>query len=317
MRKITILILILAFSTTSFSQIDTTKVSFVAYWSVGDSYDFKVTKIKQQWKEGALTKDESQSYVANFTVIDSTDSSYTISWKYENNLNNAYNIPEELLHRFSKYKLTEIKYKTTELGDLVEILNWQEVSQMMTSMFDDIIEILGENDKSKGDVFATILQPLKDIYSSKEGIEQLVLKELQYFHFPMGLEYDITAPLFYDEELPNMFGGKPIKAKAVLKFEDVDFEENFCVLKQEMILDPKDTKDILKQVFKQMNIADKDFNKAFKTAVFQIEDHNVYEYYYNPGIPHRIETLRETTININNDKGKRIDKTLIELIYTE
>ncbi len=317
MSKILSLVIILLISTNLFSQIDTTKVTFVSYWSIGDSYDFKVSKIKQQWKQGKLTKDKKQDYIANFSVIDSTENSYTIKWSYENDLENAYKIPEKLLERFSKYKITEIKYKTSEVGDLIEILNWKEVSETMNSMFDDIIEVLGDKDEKKKEALKTTMQPFKQIYSSKQGVEQLVLKELQYFHFPMGLEYDITKPLLYDKELPNMFGGKPIKAKAKLYFENVDFEESFCVVKQEMSLDPNDTKEILNQVFKQMKLGDKRMKKAFKTAVFKIEDRNVYEYYFNPGIPHRIETVRETIINIDKEKGKRIDKTIIELIYNK
>lgn len=317
MKKIFSLITILTITTNLFSQIDTTKIAFVSYWSIGDSYDFKVTKINQQWKEGKLTKDQKQEYIANFTVIDSTENSYTINWSYENDLGSTYNIPEKLLDKFSKYKLTTIKYKTSEVGDLLEILNWKEVGEIMNNMFDDIIEVLGKNDKKKQDVLKTAMQPFKQIYSSKQGVEQLVLKELQYFHFPMGLEYDITEPLFYEEELPNMFGGKPIKAKAKLYFENVDFEESFCVITQEMSLDPNDTKEMLKQVFEQMKLGDTGMEEALKTAIFQIEDKNVYEYYFNPGIPHRIETIRESIIDIDKEKGKRIDKTVIELIYNE
>lgn len=133
----------------------------------------------------------------------------------------------------------------------------------------------------------------------------------------MGLEYDITEPLVYDEELPNMFGGKPIKAKAKLYFENVNFEDDFCVVRQEMNLDPNDTKEMLRQLFKQMNLDDKGAEEALKTAIFEIKDRNVYEYYFYPGIPHKIETMRETIIDINNEKGKRIDKIIIELIYNE
>ncbi len=133
----------------------------------------------------------------------------------------------------------------------------------------------------------------------------------------MGVEFDITEPMFYDEELPNMFGGKPIKAKAKLYFENVDFNKSFCTVKQEMSLDPHDTKEILKQVFKKMNLDDKGMKKALKTSVFKINDRNTYEYYYNPGIPHKIEAIRESIFDINKEKGKRIDKTIIELIYNE
>ncbi|MDH7448186.1 hypothetical protein [Aquimarina sp. 2201CG14-23] len=317
MKKILCLTIILTISTNLFSQIDSTKVAFVSYWSIGDSYNFKVSKIKQQWKEGKLTKDQKQDYIANFTVIDSTENSYIIKWSYENDLGNTYKIPENLLDKLSKYKITEIKYKTSEVGDLIEILNWKEVGETMSSMFDDIVNVLGDKDEKEKDALKTAMQPFKQIYSSKQGVEQLVLKELQYFHFPMGLEYDITEPLLYDEELPNMFGGNPIKAKAKLYFESVDFEKGFCVVKQEMSLDPNDTKEILKQAFKKMKLDDKGIKKALKTAVFEINDKNTFEYYYNPGVPYRIETIRESIINIDKEKGKRIDKTIIELIYND
>jgi len=317
MKKYLGLFILIIFTIPMFSQIDTTSVAFVAYWSVGDSYDFKVSKVKQQWKEGELTKDELQTYVANFTVIDSTETSYTINWSYENDLGSTYNIPKELVDKFSKYKLTNIVYQTSELGDFLEILNWKEIAAMTNNLFDDIIEVLGENDEKKKEALSKAMDPLRQIYSSQQGVEQLVMKEIQSFHFPMGLEFDITEPLVYEEELPNMFGGKPIKANAKLYFENVDFEEGFCTIKQEMALDPEDTKKMLENLFVQMKLDDKGMKKALKSAVFEIEDRNTFDYYYYPGIPHRIETIRESVIVINDENGKGIDKMTIELIYND
>lgn len=313
MIRVLSIVFLFGISLTCFSQTDTTKVAFVSYWSIGDSYNFNISKIKQQYREGKLTTDQKQDYIANFKVIDSTATSYTITWSYENDLE-TYNIPEALLSKFSKYRITEIKYKTSEVGAFLEILNWKEVGDKMNSLFDEIVDLMGEKDQEKQAKIKSALLPFKNIYSSKQGVEQLVLKELQYFHLPMGLEYDITEPLYYDEELPNMFGGKPIKAKASLTFENVDFEENYCVIKQELSLDPEDTKQVLKEAFTQMKLGNKELTKLLKDAVLQIEDKNIYEYYYNPGIPKRIEAVRETTMNIKDEKAKRIDKTTIELI---
>ena len=36
----------LAITNSLFSQIDSTKVPFISYWSIGDSYDFKISKIE-------------------------------------------------------------------------------------------------------------------------------------------------------------------------------------------------------------------------------------------------------------------------------
>lgn len=315
MKRILPLLSLLFFTSILCAQIDTTKIAFVAYWSVGDSYDFKVSKSKQQWEEGELTEDREQSYIANFTVIDSTDTSYTVSWSYENDLGSTYEIPEELIEKFSKYEITEIRYKTSELGEFLEILNWEEVGETMNNMFEDIVEVLGGSDENKKKELMAAFRPFKQIYSSKQGIEELVIKELRYFHFPMGLEYDITQPILYEDEISNMFGGKPIKADAKIYFENVDFEESFCVVRQEMSLNKDDTRAMLSQAFSKMNLDDKEMEEAFKTADIQINDNNSYEYYYDPGIPHRIETTREFLLEIGLEKGKRIDKTIIELIY--
>lgn len=311
------LTLMLFVSTCLFGQSDTTKVPFVAYWSVGDVYNFKITKINQQWKAEKLMTDQKQEYTAKFTVLDSTDTSYTISWIYENDLGSTYEIPEKLMSRFAKYKLTEIKYKTSEVGEFLEILNWKEVSEMMNNMFDDVVEVIGDGDKNRTSKLEKALEPIKKVYSSKQGIEQIILKELNYIHFPMGVQFDITEPFTYEEELPNMFGGAPIKANSKITFESVDFDEGFCVMKQEMTLDPENTKSLLMEMFSKMKLNEKELKEAFKTAVVSITDNNRFEYYYNPGIPHRIETERMSVVNVNNDNGRRLDKTIIELLYNE
>lgn len=316
MRKQYLFLLSLLFTTVIFSQADTTKISFVAYWSVGDSYDFNVTKSTQQWKKNELTKDQKQNYKANFTVIDSTADSYTIKWSFENKMAESLAIPNEFKQELTEFSNIEVIYKTSELGDFLEIVNWEEISGVMTSTFDKILNLSSKDDDSK-EMLNRILQPIKQIYSSKEGIESLVLKEIQYFHFPMGLEYDITVPIEYEEEIPNMFGGKPIKANGIVHFEDVDIDGGFCVVKQELSLDPKDTSKMLQTIFKTMKLNNKELKNAFKNSNITITDTNIYEYYFYPGIPHRIETTRESIININNEDGKRIEKIIIELIYNE
>lgn len=316
MKSIFILFIFLT-SILGFSQTDSTKVAFVSYWSVGDSYDFKISKITKKWDKDNQEKEDREEYVANFTVIDSTDDSYTIRWKYENELKNAYQIPDELTEKFSKYSVTEIIYKTSEVGDFVEVVNWKEISKSMNGMFNDMISVLGQKDKKLKKFLEERFEPMKEMYSSKEGIEGLVLKELQYFHYPMGVEFDYSEPLLYDDEIPNLLGGGLIKAKGKLTISSVDHEEGFCIMKQELNLDPEDTKKLILDVFKTLKIEGEEADKMLKTAVFTINDNNVFEYYFYPGIPHRIETLREMNVDINDTKMKRTDQVIIELLYNE
>jgi len=318
MKNILSVLILFIITTTIHAQIDSTEVSFVSYWSIGDSYDFKISKIVESWEEGKLTKNSENTYIANFTVIDSTETSYTIKWIRENNLKDNFNVPIDLLGKFSKFASLEVNYTTSEVGDIIEVLNWKEISDVMNELFDEITVILGEEgNQEQKERLKTSLQPLRDAYSSKDGVETNVLKELQYFHYPMGLVYNISEPIYYDDELLNLLGGKPIKAKGKISFENVDHDNGFCVMVEELKIDEKDTKQILKEVFKKMGFKDKKLKKALKEAVFNIEEKNVYEYYFNPGVPHKIEAKREVDFNINNDKGRRVEITRIELLYED
>lgn len=294
-------------------QIDTTTVPFVAYWGKGDSYNFKVTKIKERWKGGEQTKYDSSSYVVNFLVMDSTATSYTIKWSYETQLTQL-NIPTELLEKFAKYNMTEVIYRTSELGEFLAIENWEAISEMMTGLLTDMVEVLAADKGVDKTILEKSMQSIISIYSSQQGIEQLVFNELQYFHFPFGLEYTVDEPILYEEQLPNMFGGAPIRGDAKIYFESVDYEQAFCVLVQEMKLNPDDTKAIILNFFKSMNLDDAKMEKAMETAQFDIIDKNRYEYFYYPGVPYKIETRRESIIDIEAEKGRRVDMTRIELV---
>lgn len=295
---------------------DTTGIPFVAYWEKGDSYDFLVTKIKKQWKEGALTKNDSVSYRANFLVLDSTETNYKIKWTYETNFSDL-SIPSQLIPNLEKYKTTEVIYWTDELGAFEEIENWRDISRQMNSMLDEIIPHIAAadfQDESAAEAFKQMTATLKSIYNSEEAVERLVLKELQAFHFPMGVEFSVTEPIVYEDELPNMLGGEPIKADGKIWVESVDEEEGFCILAQQLKVNEADAKNMLMELFNQIGIEKSEVGKAFTTSAFDITDNNRYEYFYYPCVPYKIETRRNVIMNINNEDGLREDILRIELL---
>lgn len=308
-----LLLLSFFFVSITLSQENKEAIPFVAYWAKGDSYDFRVTKIKQKIKRGVIEKNDSSSYKVNFQVIDSTEKNYKIKWSYETDLKKL-NIPAKFLGAFSKYKKTDVVYTTDELGAFIAIENWKEIATMMQNLFADAIEVVDDSSAIDKDEFSQAMKPLLKIYNSKEGIEQLVFKELQYFHRFFGLEYPIGKKIQYEEELPNMFGGKAIKGDAQIYIDSINLEKNYCALVQEMKLNPKDTKNVITTLFKKMKMNNKEVNEALKSAQFDIVDFNKYEYDYILGVPIKIEANRQSLIQIASEEGIGIDKTIIELI---
>ncbi len=317
MKKNVLIIFLILSVFNAISQEDTTKIAFVAYWSIGDSYDFRITKVKKSWKGDELVKSNDDTYIANFMVMDSTESSYTIKWSFKKNLGSSYQIPEDVVKKLSKYELTEVIYKTDELGTFIEVVNWKELSMAMKSMLDDILLVYKEKEGTDLKPIIQSMQPIIDVYSSKEGIEELVLKELQLMHIPMGGEFDILEPILYEEEIPNLFGGEPITGDGKLYFENVDFESGFCIMKQESDMDPDKAMETMKVALKKMGFDDETLKETLADSKFDIKDRNTYEYYYNPGVPHKIVTNREIIFNIGADKRRKVEKYIVELIYSD
>jgi len=178
MKKIALLLALTAVATGLFCQVDTTSVSYVAYWSTGDSYDFRVHKTSMQWVGDSLTKNDISEYTANFEVVDSTDTSYTVVWTFSNELINTWDIPDELLEELSKYSVTEVVYTTTELGEFNGIENWKELGEMMRSMFSDVFRVISKDSGEEYEKLMQTARPIIDMYSSKEGVEQMAFPEL-------------------------------------------------------------------------------------------------------------------------------------------
>jgi len=312
MKRITLILSLLAIGLFSYGQVDTTVVPFVAYWSPGDSHDFRVTKIKQRIQDGEMTKDDTTSYVANFNVMDSTANSYTISWTFQPDLS-EFDIPKELTGTLKSYKKSEVIYTTTELGEFVEIENWEEVGSRFNEVISKLKDKLKDSDADSKKIEKAIA-PLLKIYSSKQGIEQVVYTELQFFHFLFGLEYNVDKPIYYKEQYPNMFGGKPLKADAKLYVDEVDFENFYCKMVQEADINPDDVKKMINLVFKKMGLNDKEVKKMLKTATMDISDRNVYEFTYFPGVPNYIETTRKIEFDLGGSEDRKLNRTIIERI---
>lgn len=319
MRNLIFILLATFFTPFLYAQNDST-ISFIAYWNKGDTKNYRITKKQIQTRNSEETKNQNTTYNIKCTVTDSTSDSYTIEWQYENTMLSNIEISEEFNSVIEKYKIIKIIYTTDELGSFKDIVNWKEIRDLMLALFDKLPEMV--SDKSKD--FSKVLKPFKEIYSSKEGISSLILKEVQVFHYPMGLEFNIKDTLSYEELLPNMFGGDPIKGNGKFYFQTIDRENNSCTFLNKLELDTTDSKRVVVDLMNSI-LANKKYNSKaekekeieelnaeFSKMSIDVTDNNTFTYRYYPGWPVNIHTKRTSKITSKDSVGYRIDEIIIE-----
>ena len=319
MKNFTIKTLFLAFLLTvtakNYSQtkteIDTTKIPFIAYWVKGDSYKFKMVKSIEKIKNEKSIRNDSIVYDAFFKVLDSTSTSYKISWKYKCDILYSLNLPEKL--KKDKKSITEIEviYSTDENGSGVTIENWKTISDIYIKIINDVKNDLTSEEEK---IYSSVLNPIINAISKQEGVEEYCTKELKLFHFPFGVEFDPEEELTYDQIIPSPYSKEGLKAKTRVYFEDHNYKDSHCTFYSELNIDPEDSKKMLTSLLKNMGLNDSDLKKDLKKSKYEINDFNGYDYIYNPGVPMYIINKRSVVINLKDQNDTRIDTIQIEFV---
>ena len=308
-----VILVINLFSEPAMAQADTLYFPFVAYWSAGDVYEFRVEKINNQWKNGEHTKMDTTSYDVRFEVLDSTETSYRIQWNYEMDLGGM-SLPQKMARKILDDAELEVIYKTNELGEFLEVENWEEIAEHMKEFYDKVISIVSFSNGMDKDSVAMALIPKTQMFESQAGVEQGFLKELQYFHFPMGIEFDSESVLQYEDELPSLVGSGSIRADCRIRVDSFDIEQDYVVLSHEMQLYQEDTKEMLAALFEKMNILDQTkLNSLVEESIYQINDENSYAFYYFPGIPHHIHTRRSLKFYYEEEQIESLEEIIIKM----
>jgi len=294
-------------------QIERRSVPIVAYWQKGDFMEYSVTKVKRQFRNDSLVQNDTTIMFAGLTVIDSTADSYTLRWSvYEDNLVDFISSDQGSGDLISDGTL-DVIYKTSEAGAFMEITNWKQVSEILIQSSRELIRSMMSEKEPDTAKFNQIIEPVLAMYGSRQGIEQLAFPELQLLHFAFGTEMMVDDTIHYNDQLPNMFGGEPIRASGSLYFSEVDFNKNYCALEQTSFMNPDDTKKMVVDFLSRMNLSTELFEQFLTEAIMDIHSINKYKYMYDPGIPLYIETLRSGDFSVAGVVAKTYESIIIEL----
>jgi hypothetical protein len=308
------------------AQADST-ISFIAFWEKGDSRSYSITKKQEQFTNGVQTKNSVNAYEALLQVKDATDKAYRLEWIGTSMLQSNLELPTAAQGALSKagkkHKDLQILYKTDAYGSYQGIENWKEISRMMNDLFTDMSR---QGSKAEQKNMNAVLKSVRDAMSSKEGIEQLILQELQYLHWPMGMALVLGDTLHYEDALPNLIGGGTIKAQGKVYIQNVDAARGRCTLVNTLAIDPDEMQKNISSMIQKMasnvkyaSAAEKEqqlekIRETFAAMKMDVQDTNIFYYDYFRGWPISINIRREILVTGEGTEAVRTNELLIEQV---
>jgi hypothetical protein len=197
-----LIIYILLFS--FLAQAQDSDIPVIAYWEQGANYTFRVRKTQEKWEENKITTKENSGYIAGLKVLDSTETSYKLEWSFQ---------PDDTFESESLISFFElipnVIYTTDENGIFDEILNWKDISDILQGYYQSLMknskaELNKEQQESMNELF-------QNIYS-QQGIQEVIMKELQLLHFPTDTCLKKVLPLNTKNNLPISLEAIPLPA---------------------------------------------------------------------------------------------------------
>lgn len=209
-------------SATAQINVEDSSAQAVTYWNKGDVQTYVITNERLSLKGADTSELESGTYEVTLEVLDSTENSYTLQW--------VSNVVGTRAEDVLRQKLLEVSgnvriiYKTDEMGTFLEVVNWEELRDRI----DKAIEMLvGMDGDTKGNPIA---EAVRKLYSTKEAIESVVIKDIQQFHLFFGVKYLLNNPVEMELKVPNIIGPEPFDARLVVELKDIYPEDSLFVL---------------------------------------------------------------------------------------
>lgn len=296
------------------ASIEDTKIPVIAYWDKGEIIKYRITKIKHSIKSNEPNQLDSSEYIATVKVLDSTATSYRISWNVGEIRKTRNQIPKSLIDLFLKFNINEIIYTTTETGVFTGIENWGEITLALNEVFNAINEKNKVYPDSIIEASQRIFEPFKRYILSKEGLEKLVFVEISLLHLFFGIDYEFDKPIPYKELFQFPIANENIRINGSFYIEGYDEKSDILILKNDSKLDPEDTRRAMHSMLSRINDGKNIVDTLMKKMNIQVNISGRQEIKYSSGIPKYTSSEKEIIMDWIESKSYTKETLKIELI---
>lgn len=271
-------------------------VQFIADWHKDWTFQYDITKIAQ--------KDQSVDtihYSLTLAVIDSTEDVYKIKARYYGFYDNPImsTLIGDLLDSNDYEALQTVFYTTNNVGTIIGVDNAESLIESIFKYTEAFMSALGQELDSQ------TMGMLKKMYR-EETLLNTVYKEVVLLHSFLGYEFPLKS--VSNVKMENAFGSE-MDAKVRQTIEKYNPESQFCRVRQNSVIDKKQIKKAIAQLFTSAGINEKEM-KGYSMSVV---DECLIEYIANPGIPLFVDVARGTMVSSKKESKGKYERIIITL----
>ena len=289
------------------------EIPIICYWEKGDTFQYRITKIEKHTTHTETTKYDSTVYTATLTVIDSTKSSYKMKWSMNSFYSNDTELPKIDSKMMKKYNLNEIFYQTNEMGEFMGITNWKEYAKFYKEYFVELTKKASESQGENKKKYEKAMKLVSETLLTKESIESNFFPEIPDLHFPFGYLLSAEEGIEVEGYINSLFSDEPMATQEKIYFQQLDLEDEYCTLVYEMKVKPEDAKREVLKFLTQIN-KDPNFKENLEQYSLTLDDYNVFNMYYYPGIITKSDLNRFVEVEGGEFYQKVHKRLIIELI---
>ncbi len=262
-------------------QISAQSVELLAGWNKGDTKKIKSQDGFIEYEGNEIIKKEVITSMIDMTILEVSDSSYTIEWNYYEGSTDKLNIEEEEDEDLYKeidrlFEKLRIVYTTDKFGIYEGIINMQEIETTLTDALQDFVSTNFE-DQKEGEMFFELMNAML----LSEEMEDEISSEIQAYHYYLGEIFSDTLAQ-YDEEIPSQMGKETIAVKGEVQVL-INAVGSTIKINDKKVFDPIALKNAMIGAGKEIKKGKKKMKQAFGDHEFDMIDTEKYTYYFQTG----------------------------------
>lgn len=307
-----------------------TELSFVAYWSVGDSFRYEVTEINVSYSGDSITVNDTVRYEADFVVVDSTADSYSVVWDIHKDASEEYEAfleaaGDEYQHLLDSLGDVRPRFRTDELGVYEGLDNLEPLLRSLEVLGPPMMEYrLSQDslgmafDERQRKIFARFAAKKMVKETTAASVTEEFLSVVPYFLFPLGAVYPLYDTTEVMINLPTNVPDREVLHHVKYYFDDYLPEDGYVHMKVISQVDDADGPLVVAESLRLKGFPEDVIEDFVQNGYYREREDNDFYYYYEYGVPEAIDCYREIVVEARDEKRVvNITHILINMIFTD